>query len=69
MLVTGQDVLESARQEIVFETAALRDRIEQRGPGRILFFGISYNFGGTTGRQRQEPGFDFQQPSGGETPQ
>ena len=69
LLVTAQDVLDSARQEIVFETPDLRDRIAQRGPGRILFFGISYNFGGATGRQRQESGFDFQQPGGGDTPQ
>jgi outer membrane receptor protein involved in Fe transport len=69
LLVTAQDVLESARQEIVFETPDLRDRIEQRGPGRIVFFGISYNLQGTTGRQRQEPGFDFQPPAGGETGQ
>lgn len=67
LLVTAQDVLESARQEVVFETANLRDRIEQRGPGRILFFGISYNFGGTGGRQRQEPAFEFQQPGGDTT--
>ena len=69
LMVTAQDVLDSARQEIVFETPDLRDRIEQRGVGRIVFFGISYNFGGTTGRRRQEPGFDFQPPGGGETPQ
>jgi outer membrane receptor protein involved in Fe transport len=69
LLVTGQDVLNSARQEAVFETANLRERVEQRGPGRIVLFGISYNFGGTTGRKRQEPGFDFQQPSTGDTPQ
>jgi len=69
LLVTAQDVLASARQEVVFESPSLRDHIEQRGPGRIVFFGISYNFGGTTGRQRQEPGFDFQQPGGGDTPQ
>lgn len=69
LLVTAQDVLDSARQEVVFESPSLRDHIEQRGPGRIVFFGISYNFGGTTGRQRQDPGFDFQQPGGGDTPQ
>jgi outer membrane receptor protein involved in Fe transport len=69
LLVTGQDVLDSARQEVVFETPDLRDRIEQRGHGRTVFFGISYNLGGTTGRQRQEPGFDFQQPAAGDTPQ
>ena len=69
LLVTAQDVLDSARQEIVFETPDLRDRIEQRGPGRIVFFGFTYNLTGTTGRQRQEPAFEFQQPGGGETPQ
>ncbi len=67
LLVTAQDVLDSARQEVVFETPNLRDRIEQRGPGRIVFLGISYNLGGTS-RQR-EPNFEFQQPSGGDTPQ
>lgn len=69
LLVTAQDVLESARQEIVFETADLTDRVTLRGPGRIILFGISYNLGGATGRRRQEPGFDFQQPAGGDTPQ
>lgn len=69
LLVTAQDVLETARQEFVFETPVLRDRVEQRGVGRIVFFGVSYNLGGTTGRKRQEPGFDFQQPAGGDTPQ
>lgn len=69
LLVTAQDVLDSARQELVFETPDLEDRVEQRGVGRIVFFGLSYNFGGVTGRRRQEPGFDFQQPSGGDAPQ
>ncbi|HYJ30293.1 MAG TPA: TonB-dependent receptor [Allosphingosinicella sp.] len=69
LLVTAQDVLDSARQEIVFDTPNLRDRTEQRGPGRIVFVGISYNLRGTTGRQRQEPGFEFQQPGGSDTPQ
>jgi outer membrane receptor protein involved in Fe transport len=68
LLATAQDVLDSARQVVVFETPNLRDRIEQRGPGRIFFLGISYNFGGTTGRQR-EPGFEFQQPGSGDSPQ
>jgi outer membrane receptor protein involved in Fe transport len=69
LLVTAQDVLDSARQEVVFETPDLRDRVEQRGPGRIVFFGITYNLRGSTGRQRQEPGFDFQQPPVADTPQ
>lgn len=69
LFATAQDVLDSGRQEVVFETADLRDRIEQRGPGRIVFFGISYNLRGAAGRQRQEPAFDFQQPPAGDTPQ
>ena len=69
LLFTAQDILNSARQEVVFETPNLRERIEQRGVGRFVFFGLSYNFGGTTGRQRQDPGFEFQPQGGGDTPQ
>ena len=68
LFLTAQDVLSSARQEVVFETPDLSERIEQRGTGRFVFFGLSYSLGGS-GRQRQEPGFDFQNPSGGDTPQ
>ncbi|HWH18816.1 MAG TPA: TonB-dependent receptor [Allosphingosinicella sp.] len=68
LLLTGQNVLDSARQVAVFETPTLRDRFTQRGAGRIVLFGLTYNIGGPSGRQRQEPAFDFQQ-GGGETPQ
>ena len=69
LMLTVQDVLATGRQEIVFETPFLRDRIVQRGPGRIAFLGIVYNLTQPTGRQRQqEPAFDFQQPSTGDTP-
>ena len=67
LLFTAQDVLKTAKQTIVFETPLLRDRIEQTGPGRVFMFGLTYNFG-ATGRQRQEPQFDFQQGAG-DTPQ
>ena len=63
LLVTAQDVLKTAKQTVVFETPTLRDRIEQTGPGRFFLFGLTYNLGGT-GRQRQEPQFDFQQGAG-----
>ena len=63
LLLTAQDVLKTAKQTIVFDTPTLRDRIEQTGPGRVLLFGLTYNLGGT-GRQRQEPQFDFQQGTG-----
>lgn len=68
LLVTGQDVLETARQEIVFDTPTLRDRFTQRGPGRIVLLGLSYNLGGANPKRRNEPAFEFGQP-GGDTPQ
>lgn len=68
LLVTGQDVLDSARQVSVLETPTIRDRIEQRGTGRIVLFGLAYNLGSQTGRKRPEAGFEFQQ-GGGDTPQ
>ncbi|HLL29846.1 MAG TPA: TonB-dependent receptor [Allosphingosinicella sp.] len=68
LLLTGQNVLDSAKQVVVFETPALRDRFTQHGTGRVVLLGLSYNLGGQTGRKKPEPGFDFQQ-GGGETPQ
>jgi outer membrane receptor protein involved in Fe transport len=68
LLVTGQNVLDSAKQVSVFETPNLRDRVEQKGTGRVVLFGLTYNLGGQTGRKRPEPAFDFS-PGTGETPQ
>jgi outer membrane receptor protein involved in Fe transport len=68
LLVTGQNVLDSARQVTVFETPTLRDRFTQRGTGRIVLLGLVYNLGGQTGRKKPEPAFEFQQ-GGAETPQ
>jgi outer membrane receptor protein involved in Fe transport len=68
LLVTGQNVLDSAKQVSVFETPTLRDRVEQKGPGRIVLFGLTYNIGGQGPRKRPEPAFDFS-PGSGETPQ
>lgn len=68
LLLTGQNVLDSARQVTVFETPTLRDRFTQRGTGRIVLLGLVYNLGGQTGRKKPEPAFDFQQ-GGVDTPQ
>lgn len=68
LLVTGQNVLDSAKQVSVFETANLRERTEHTGLGRVVLFGLTYNLGGQTGRKRPEPAFDFS-PGTGETPQ
>jgi len=68
VLLTAQNVLDTIRQVTLFETATLRDRFEQKGFGRTILFGISYNLGNQGPRKRPEPNFDFQQ-GGGETPQ
>ena len=66
--VSGQDVLGTARQVIVFRSPTIRDRLVQRGNGRTILFSLAYNWGKQTGR-KQDPGFDFQQPSGGDIAQ
>ena len=66
LLVTAQNVLDSARQTIVFDTPTLRDRFTQKGQGRIVLLGLTYNLGSQNGRKRPEPGFEFQ---GADVPQ
>jgi outer membrane receptor protein involved in Fe transport len=68
VLLTGQNVLDSARQVTVFETPTLRDRFTQRGTGRVVLLGLVYNLGGQGGRKKPEPAFDFQQ-GGVDSPQ
>lgn len=60
LMLTAQNVLDSARQVTFIETPTLRDRFEQRGAGRILLFGVTYTLG-QSNRRRNEPGFDFDQ--------
>ncbi|HEX8239383.1 MAG TPA: TonB-dependent receptor [Allosphingosinicella sp.] len=67
LLVTGQDVLSTAKQVVTFDTPTLRDRFEQRGIGRVILVGLTWNIGDQNPKRR-EPQFDFQQ-GGGETPQ
>jgi outer membrane receptor protein involved in Fe transport len=64
LLLTAQNVLDSARQETVIETPAIRDRFEQRGPGRIFLLGLTYNIGSQGPRRRPDPAFDFDQGGG-----
>jgi outer membrane receptor protein involved in Fe transport len=58
LLLTGQNILDSAKQEVVIRTPILRDRLEQRVSGRIFMAALSYNFGGAN-RKPKEPAFDF----------
>ena len=66
-LVTGQNVLDTARQVILYESPTLRDRVSQTGAGRIILLGVAWNIGGESNRRRPEPGFEFQ--GGTEVPQ
>ncbi len=59
LLLTANNVLNSAGQTIVFDTPTIRDRFVHRGVGRNVQFGLSYNLGGQSGRKRPEPTFDF----------
>ena len=68
LLVTAQNVLDSARQTVVFETPTIRDRFTQKQQGPIVLLGLTYNLGGQNGRKRPEPGFEFQSGAG-DTPQ
>jgi hypothetical protein len=67
LLVTGQNVLDSARFVTVFETETIRDRFEQSGTGRMFLLGVTYNLGGQSNKKRPEPGFEF--GGAGEAPQ
>ena len=64
LLVTGQNILDSAKQEIVIRTPAFRDRLEFRVRGRAVLLGLAYNFGQGNGRKRQDDRFDFDPGAG-----
>jgi outer membrane receptor protein involved in Fe transport len=59
LLLTANNVLNSAGQTIVFDTPTIRDRFVHRGVGRNVQFGFSYNLGEQGARKRPEPAFDF----------
>ena len=67
LLLTAQNVLDSARFTTFFRTPTVTDRSRQIGAGRIFFVGATYTFGNTGGRPPRDQGFDFQQ--GGGVPQ
>ena len=59
LLVTGQNILDSASQKVVIRTPSFRDRVDFKVRARAVFVGLSYNFGGNSGRRRPDQGFDF----------
>lgn len=59
LVFTGQNILNSARQEIVIRTPTVRDRLVQKLRGRMLMLGFAYNFGGSSGKKKPEAGFEF----------
>ncbi|MBX3563648.1 MAG: TonB-dependent receptor [Sphingomonas sp.] len=64
VLLTVQDLLETGKQEVFIQTPLIRDRFEQRGPGRIFLLSATYNFGNPGGRKQREPGFEFDSGAG-----
>ena len=61
LLLTAQNVLDSARFTTFFRTPTVTDRSKQIGAGRLFFVGATYTFGNTGGRPPRDQGFDFQQ--------
>jgi outer membrane receptor protein involved in Fe transport len=68
LLVTGQNIFDSARQEIVLRSPSFRDRLKFEVRGRALLFGFAFNFGQGNNRRPQNQGFDFD-PSAGSVSQ
>ncbi|RYD90389.1 MAG: TonB-dependent receptor, partial [Sphingomonadales bacterium] len=64
LVLTAQNVLDTAKQVTAINTPLIRDRIEQRGPGRIFLLSATYNFGNPGGRKQREPGFEFDSGAG-----
>ncbi|MES2987789.1 MAG: TonB-dependent receptor [Pseudomonadota bacterium] len=59
LLLTVQNLLDTAKQEVFISTPTIRDRFQQRGPGQIFLLSATYNFGNPGGRKQREPGFEF----------
>ncbi len=68
LVVTAQNLLDSARQKFVIDTPAIHDRISQKGIGRIFMLTLSYTLGNQGGRRRPDAGIDFD-PGAGAVPQ
>jgi hypothetical protein len=64
LLLTAQNVLDSAKFTTFFRTPTITDRSTQIGAGRTVFAGVTYTFGNTGGRPPRDQGFDFQQGGG-----
>lgn len=64
LLLTGQNILDSAKQEVVIRTPAFRDKLKFEVRGRAVLVGLAYNFGQGNGKRRQDDRFDFD-PSAG----
>ncbi|WP_298124108.1 TonB-dependent receptor [Brevundimonas sp.] len=57
LTLTGVNVLDTAEQTVVIDTAAFSDRATNRFQEPSYFIGLTWNFGG--GPRRPEPTFDF----------
>jgi outer membrane receptor protein involved in Fe transport len=64
-VVIVQDALKSLSDRLVVDTPALKTRRDQDLDMRALFIGLTWSFGGQTGRRSRDNGFDFQPPGVG----
>lgn len=61
LLVTGQNILDTAEQKVRIDTTTFNDRTTVRFGEPVWFVGFSYSFGAG---QRRPEGFDFGSPTG-----
>ncbi|MDF7777494.1 TonB-dependent receptor [Sphingomonas sp. AOB5] len=64
-VLTAQNLLDSAEQRFVIDTPLIRDRIAQRGMGRVFMLTLTYNLGNQGNRRRPDAGIDFEPAGGG----
>jgi outer membrane receptor protein involved in Fe transport len=61
LMVTGQNILDSAEQKVRIDTTTFNDRTRVQFGEPVWFVGFSYSFGAG---QRRPEGFDFGSPTG-----
>ncbi len=66
LVLTAQDLLNTARNRSVVDTPTLQQTVERRPNARAVFLGLTYTFG--SGRRPREAGFEFEGEAAGAAP-
>jgi outer membrane receptor protein involved in Fe transport len=64
LVLTAQNLLDSAQQRFVVDTPLIRDRITQRGMGRVFMLTLNYTLG-SQGNRRRSDAIEFEGGGGG----